>query len=81
MSYGLRYTSTQYDILNNVLTINIYKDGYSGESTTIRCGASPISTQEKNDEAIMYPIRTQTGKLTLIDEDNISDLVPSTYHQ
>ena len=81
MSYGLRYTSTQYDILNNVLTINIYKDGYSGESTTIRCGVSPISTQEKNDEAIMYPVRTQTGKLTLIDEDNIPDLVPSTYHQ
>lgn len=61
--------------------INIYKEGYFDEVTMLEPAYNTFETQESTDEELMKPIRTHTGYIRIIDNGDISGLMPSDNRQ
>lgn len=61
--------------------INIYKEGNFDEVITLEPAYNTFETQESTDEELMKPIRTHTGYIRIIDNGDISGLMPSDNRQ
>lgn len=61
--------------------INIYKEGNFDEVITLEPAYNTFETQESTDEELMKPIRTHTGYIRIIDNGDISGLMPSGNRQ
>lgn len=61
--------------------INIYKEGNFNEVITLEPAYNTFETQESTDEELMNPIRTHTGYIRIIDNGDISGLMPSDNRQ
>lgn len=61
--------------------INIYKEGNFDEVIKLEPAYNTFETQESTDEELMNPIRTHTGYIRIIDNGDISGLMPSDNRQ
>ncbi len=61
--------------------INIYKEGNFDEVIKLEPAYNTFETQESTDEELMKPIRTHTGYIRIIDNGDISGLMPSDNRQ
>ncbi len=59
-------THTQY-------TVNVYDTTYSGSPVSLKGAADPFVTEEDTDDDPFIPIRTQSGKLRIIDNGFAAD--------
>ena len=59
-------THTQY-------TVNVYDMTYSGSPVSLKGAADPFVTEEDTDDDPFSPIRTQSGKLRIIDDGFAAD--------
>ena len=59
-------THTQY-------TVNVYDMIYSGSPISLKGAADPFVTEEDTDDDPFIPIRTQSGKLRIIDNGFAAD--------
>ena len=51
-----------------VMTLSIYDMIYEGEPILLKGGAEPFTTEEDSDDDPFTPIRTQTGKISIVDD-------------
>ena len=68
-------------------TVNVYDADYTGTPIVLKGGAEPFTTEEDGDDDPFAPIRTQSGKLRIVDDGfaadgttpfNWKDFVPAT---
>ena len=71
------------DLNGNVYSINIYDSSWSASaSAVILTGATtPFATDEGNDSDLLKPSRVSSGSFTVIDEGNLSGIMPTSYKQ
>lgn len=54
-------------------TVNIYDEHYSASPIVLKGGAQPFTTEERNDEDVFIPVRTQSGYLRIVDNGFAAD--------
>ena len=59
-------------------TLNIYEEGYTGSAVNLTAAAAPFVTSENNSTDILEPVRISTGTISIINEGNLSGLLPAT---
>ena len=52
---------------NELYTVNIYDDNYSGQPVQLIGAADPFSTQEDYDDDMFTPVRRQSGYIRIVD--------------
>jgi len=70
MSYALRYYGTFKNYYDETITVNIYKNGYSGSSEEVKFleGSECIVSYPGDDDNIYNPIFGSQAKVTMISE-------------
>lgn len=56
-----------------VMTLSIYDIAYSGNPILLMGGAEPFVVEESSDDDPFTPIRTQSGKITIVDNGYAAD--------
>ena len=54
-------------------TVNVYDADYTGTPIVLKGGAEPFTTEEDGDDDPFTPIRTQSGKLRIVDDGFAAD--------
>ena len=54
-------------------TVNVYDADYTGTPIVLKGGAEPFTTEEDGDDDPFTPIRTQSGKLRIVDDGYAAD--------
>lgn len=62
---GIHWQVQFKNIKEELLTINIYQQNYSGGAVQLTGGATPMVTEELKSDNILEPIRTQTGYINI----------------
>lgn len=62
--------------------IDIYDEGYDGDIVELTpAGDGPFETSEENYDDLMAPVRTQSGYIRVIDNDDLDGLIPEAANQ
>jgi hypothetical protein len=62
--------------------IDIYDEGYDGDIVELTpAGDGPFETSEENYDDLMAPVRTQSGYIRVIDNDDLDGLIPEAAKQ
>ena len=71
------------DLNGNVYSINIYDSSWpASSSAVILTGATtPFATDEGSETDLLKPSRVSSGSFTVIDEGNLSGIMPTSYKQ
>lgn len=59
--------------------VNIYDDSYTGTPVEIKGASTPLVIEEDNDTSAFVPVRSSSGTLSIVAEQNIDDIYPSGY--
>lgn len=65
-------------ISGTAYTLNVYDSTYSGSAVTLTAAASPFVTNETNSTDILESVRISTGTINIINQGNLSGLLPSS---
>lgn len=65
-------------ITGTAYTLNVYDVSYSGSAVVLTAAAQPFTTAETDSTDILEPVRISTGYINIINEGNLSGLMPST---
>lgn len=65
---------------NELYTVNIYDDNYSGQPVQLIGAAQPFTTQESDDTDMFATVRTQSGYIRIVDDGTINwrSIIPTT---
>ena len=61
-------------------TVKIYEQNYSGSVVTLQLSDTPFTTGEGDDDDVFTPMRAQTGRLSVMDNDGtlMQQIIPET---
>lgn len=61
-------------------TVKIHEQNYSGSVVTLQLSDTPFTTGEGDDDDVFTPMRAQTGRLSVMDNDGtlMQQIIPST---
>lgn len=62
-------------------SVLVYEEDWDGGVTSLQPAESVISTEEDSDESMTLPVRAQSGYLRVIDNGDISGLMPKNNRQ
>ena len=79
MSYGLMYRLPFASITDAKFTIEIEKEGYTGEVTELTGGATPFTVEADTEEFIYTPTRFSTGRINVVGGDYLQELFSTDY--
>lgn len=74
---AIRWKVPFMSLKGDELTINIYDKAFNGTAQVLKGAASPFETSEDSDTDILAPSRVSTGYIRVIDEDNLSGIMPT----
>ncbi|WP_321331547.1 hypothetical protein [uncultured Bacteroides sp.] len=81
MSYGLIYTIPFKNSKNVSYTIEIEKDGYTGESTELTGGQTPFTVTIDDEEFLYTPSKFSTANIRIVGEDYLQQLYSTAYQE
>ena len=71
---GLRYKVQFADSNKNIYTVEIYREGYTGDVKELTGAASCFVVSGKDDDFMYVPLRPSTATLTVLESDLLLDL-------
>lgn len=77
MNRTIRWRISFKTIKERKAMVYIYEDGYAGDVIDLEGAEKPISTEEDSSEELLYPVRSHTGYLRVIDNGDLAGLMPS----
>lgn len=81
MNYGLIYTVPFATLDNSDCIVEIEKKGYTGASTELTGGASPLVVDIADDEFAYTPLRFSTATINVVGGDYLQELFSTSYQQ
>ena len=82
MSYKLRYYIDWLSIEDDVMRVEILKEGYNGEAEELTPSANPLTVQfSSSDEFLYNPMRDSTCTIGVVGQDYLQELFATGYQQ
>lgn len=71
---GLRYTGSFQNVENDLYTVNIYKEGYTGSAEEILLSGDPVIIDYEIDKDIFKPVKLSGCSINVLTKKILSDL-------